>query len=186
LIADITTCERQLFSLQTHDLTDCKGSVAGIACPHRDPQRPGTARRASHGSRHLCMRWLRTALVAVGRRVRPSREFAPAGDLLFCFAKKVGKKGDPGAWPLRGALRTKSLASDLSFGRRQTSHLACLRSCLSASTSLGRAQLTSLRSVQTRGAKSVHEVASRRPRNFPLLTQAQRDFNTVTPRSASA
>jgi len=29
--------------------------------------------------------------------------FAPAGDLLFCFAKKEGKKGDPDdCAPLRG------------------------------------------------------------------------------------
>ncbi len=41
------------------------------------------------------MRWLRTALVAVGRRVRPSREFAPAGDLLSCAHKKVGKESAP-------------------------------------------------------------------------------------------
>src|SRR6476661_9036504 len=28
---------------------------------------------------------------------------APAGHLLFCFAKKVGKKGDPQSMPLRGS-----------------------------------------------------------------------------------
>ena len=34
----------------------------------------------------------------------PSREFAPAGDPLFCFAKKGSKKGDPAPAPLRGSL----------------------------------------------------------------------------------
>ncbi len=41
----------------------------------------------------------------VGLPPRPSREFAPAGDLLLWTPKEVGKKAAPTKPPLRGALR---------------------------------------------------------------------------------
>ena len=42
-------------------------------------------------------------LVGSGLVVRPSREFAPAGDLLSCVDKKVGKETTPEKPPTRGA-----------------------------------------------------------------------------------
>jgi len=87
------------------------------------------------------------------------RDFAPAGDLLSCQDKKVGKEAAPNAWPLRGPLR--------------------------CSASPGRAQLTSLRSVQTGGAKSALEGASRRPSNPVLLAQATRGAPNGSLRVAS-
>ena len=85
------------------------------------------------------------------------RVFAPAGDLLSWAAKKEGKETAPNARPLRGPLRCSALS--------------------------GRAQLTSLRAVQTRGAKPDLDGASRRPPNPALLAQATRGTqNTNTPR----
>jgi hypothetical protein len=74
------------------------------------------------------------------------REFAPAADLLSCAHKKEGKESAPAAWPC-GSARCSNLS--------------------------GRAQLTALRSVQTRGAKLAFEVASRRPANSALLAHAE-------------
>jgi len=65
---------------------------------------------------------------------RPSREFAPAGDLLSCADKKVGKETAPVPSPLRFAAGSPAMLK-----------------------ARGRAELTSLRSVQTSGAKSVLE-----------------------------
>lgn len=65
---------------------------------------------------------------------RPSRDFVPAADLLSCARKKVGKESAPVPSPLR-----------------------CAKGSPAMLEAQGRAELTSLRSVQTSGAKSVLE-----------------------------
>ena len=62
---------------------------------------------------------------------RPSRDFVPAADLLSCTRKKVGKESAPVPSPLRCAKGSPAMLG-----------------------AQGRAELTSLRSVQTGGAKS--------------------------------
>ena len=61
----------------------------------------------------------------VGCRVRPSREFAPAGDLLSCVDKKVGKEATPAPSPLRFAAGSPAMLAPQ--GSRGT-HFATLRS----------------------------------------------------------
>ncbi len=67
-------------------------------------------------------------------QARPSRDFVPAADLLSCARKKVGKESAPVPSPLR-----------------------CAKGSPAMLEAQGRAELTSLRSVQTGGAKSVLE-----------------------------
>ena len=74
-----------------------------------------------------------------GLVARPSREFAPAGDLLSCVDKKVGKETTPAPSPLRFAAGSPAMLE-----------------------ARGRAELTSLRCVQTGGAKSVLEASCAR------------------------
>jgi hypothetical protein len=64
----------------------------------------------------------------------PSRDFVPAADLLSCARKKVGKESAPVPSPLR-----------------------CAKGSPAMLEAQGRAELTSLRCVQTGGAKSVLE-----------------------------
>ncbi len=65
---------------------------------------------------------------------RPSRDFVPAADLLSCARKKVGKESAPVPSPLRCAKGSPAMLG-----------------------AQGRAELTSLRCVQTCGAKSEPE-----------------------------
>ena len=99
-------------------------------------------------------------LRCVGAEARPSRDFVPAADLLSCVDKKVGKEGAPVPSPLRCAKGSPAcLAACRRQGLRQASHstkvlCSVQPQCIGTQ---GRAELTSLRSVQTGGAKSVLE-----------------------------
>ena len=74
---------------------------------------------------------------------RPSGEFAPAGDLLSCVDKKVGKETTPAKPPLRGSLRCSKPGA--------------------------RAKLPSLRSGQTVARSQMLMRAAHAPRSSALL-----------------
>ena len=101
---------------------------------------------------------------------RPSREFAPAGDLLF-VSTKSRQKTTPAKPPARwaGALRAIALASAMSFVRRRAVRRHCSRSCLSASKPKARAELPSLRSGQTTARSQFLKRASHAPWPSALL-----------------
>jgi hypothetical protein len=110
---------------------------------------------------------------------RPSREFAPAGDLLF-VSTKSRQKTTPAKPPLRGPLRALPLASGKSLGRRRTARRRCARSCLGASNPGAAPNSLRYAPFKQRGAKSVVDARCARAPGFC----ASRRFRRGGPQTA--